>query len=129
MRQRPGPNNALGKVKIMFPNPHSVYLHDTPGKALFNKTERAFSSGCVRVKDAMELSRWLLQANSDSDKALLDKSQNDFEERRANLKSPVHVHINYITTVVTKDGDIRYLNDVYERDARVATALGISADQ
>lgn len=129
MRQRPGPNNALGKVKIMFPNAHSVYLHDTPGKALFNKAERAFSSGCVRVKGAMDLSRWLLQVNNDSDKALLEKSLNDFEERRVNLKSPVPVHMNYITTVVTEDGGIRYLNDVYDRDDRVAKALGIRADQ
>lgn len=127
LRQKPGPNNALGKVKIMYPNAHSVYLHDTPGKALFDKTERAFSSGCVRVKDAMELSAWLLQGNSQADLKVLEQSKADYTERRVNLSQPVPVHMLYFTTVVGDKGEVRYLNDIYQRDQRIADGLGIPA--
>ncbi len=127
LRQKPGPNNALGKVKIMFPNAHSVYLHDTPGKALFDKSERAFSSGCVRVKDAMELSAWLLQGNSQADLKALEQSKADYTERRVNLNQPVSVHMLYFTTVISASGELRYLNDIYQRDQRIADALGIPA--
>lgn len=127
LRQKPGPNNALGKVKIMYPNAHSVYLHDTPGKALFDKTERAFSSGCVRVKDALELSAWLLQNNSQADHKILEQSKADYIERRVNLSQPVPVHMLYFTTVVGDNGEVRYLNDIYQRDQRIADGLGIPA--
>src|SRR5262249_50720257 len=72
LRQQPGPSNALGRVKFMFPNSHSVYLHDTPSKNLFDKSDRAFSSGCIRVENPLELATLLLEGQKDWDRAGID---------------------------------------------------------
>ena len=74
LRQAPGPDNALGRVKFMFPNSYSVYLHDTPSKALFEKSERAFSSGCIRVENPLELAALLLEGQQGWDRAAIDRA-------------------------------------------------------
>ena len=71
LRAGPGPDNALGRVKFMFPNAYSVYLHDTPSQALFEKSERAFSSGCIRVENPLELAALLLEGQEDWDAAAI----------------------------------------------------------
>ena len=120
--QRPGPNNALGRVKIMFPNKHSVYLHDTPSKSLFGKAERAFSHGCIRVENPFGLAEQLL----DSDGWNQDKFQQllaEGETKTITLSKPIPVLLLYWTTMVTPDGLVFFYNDVYSRDDRVARAL------
>ena len=74
MRQKPGADNPLGQVKFMFPNAHSVYLHDTPSKALFEQSERAFSSGCIRIENPLELATLLLEGQKGWDRAAIDRA-------------------------------------------------------
>ncbi len=119
--QRPGPNNALGRVKFMFPNKHAVYLHDTPSKYLFGKAERAFSHGCIRVENPYEFAELLLGPDWDQDKiaATLDSK----EIKTVSLPKPLPVLLMYWTAIVSKDGEVFFYNDVYQRDQNVADAL------
>jgi len=120
--QRPGPNNALGRVKIMFPNEHSVYLHDTPSKSLFGKAERAFSHGCIRVENPFELAEQLLGGdgwNQVKFQQVLDAG----ETKKVPLSTPMPVLLLYWTAMPTPDGVVHFFNDVYSRDARIAEAL------
>ncbi|GAB5389052.1 MAG: L,D-transpeptidase family protein [Alphaproteobacteria bacterium] len=129
MRQKPGPNNALGQVKIMFPNKHAVYLHDTPDQGLFSRHVRAFSSGCIRTEHPLELSAWLLQQVAGWDQARIDAVVDSGKETRVNLAAPVPVHILYFTALDEGPAGIRYLDDIYDRDAPVLTALDSKPDQ
>ncbi len=121
--QRPGPTNALGRVKFIFPNSHFVFLHDTPSKALFERTERTFSSGCIRVENPFVFAELMLNNsakwNPDSIQALLDseKPQNVF------LDEPLTVMLLYGTVGITDTEPVRYYNDIYERDGRVLDSL------
>jgi murein L,D-transpeptidase YcbB/YkuD len=119
--QRPGPNNALGRVKFIFPNEHAVYLHDTPSKYLFSKAERAFSHGCIRVENPYEFAELLLGPDWDQDKiaATLDSK----EIKTVSLPKPLPVLLMYWTAVVSKDDEVFFYNDVYQRDQNVADAL------
>lgn len=123
IRQAPGPENALGQVKIMFPNQHNVYLHDTPSRGLFAQRQRAFSSGCLRTQYPLELSKWLLEETPDWNPARVDSVISGGKETRASLKTKVPVHILYYTAVPDGLGGIRYLDDIYDRDSRVLSAL------
>lgn len=123
LRQAPGEANALGQVKIMFPNHHAVYLHDTPSQELFERQERAFSSGCVRVQHVMDLTEWLLLETPGWDRARIDAAVASGRETRVNLLSPVPVHLLYMTATVEPDGQVRYRTDIYARDARVLEGL------
>lgn len=123
MRQAPGADNALGQVKIMFPNPHNVYLHDTPSRGLFSQRQRAFSSGCLRTQDPIGLSKWLLEGTTGWDMARVDAAVASGKETRATLSAKVPVHILYYTAVPDGLGGIRYLDDIYERDQRVLNGL------
>lgn len=123
LRQAPGPMNALGQVKILFPNRHSVYLHDTPKRQLFDRSKRTFSSGCIRVQDVMQLVAWLLQDAETWDLARLRSAVDTGAEQWITLPTPVPVHILYLTAVVGLDGSIQYLPDVYDRDEAVLQAL------
>ena len=122
IRQAPGPTNALGQVKIMFPNPHNVYLHDTPTRGLFAQRQRAFSSGCLRTQDPLDLSAWLLEETPGWDAARIDATVQAGKETRVNLAEPVPVHILYFT-VETDAGGVRYLDDIYDRDTKVLAGL------
>lgn len=123
MRQSPGPDNALGQVKIMFPNPHNVYLHDTPSRGLFSQRQRAFSSGCLRTQNPIDLSKWLLEGTAGWDSARVDAAVSSGKETRATLAAKVPVHILYYTVVPDGLGGVRYLDDIYERDNRVLKGL------
>ncbi|MDH3810381.1 MAG: L,D-transpeptidase family protein [Gammaproteobacteria bacterium] len=121
--QRPGPANALGRVKFIFPNSHFVFLHDTPSKALFDRTERTFSSGCIRVENPFVFAELLLNNpgkwNSDSIQKLLDneKPQNVF------LDEPLTVMLLYGTVGLSDMRLVRFYGDIYQRDARVLDSL------
>ena len=120
--QRPGPNNALGRVKFMFPNEHSVYLHDTPSKYLFSRAERAFSHGCIRVENPYELAELLL-GSDDWNQEKIQEVLNGAETQTVFLPEPLPVLLLYWTAMVDIDGTVRFYGDVYSRDEAVATAL------
>ena len=115
VRQLPGGDNAMGKMKFMFPNELGVYLHDTPEKHLFREADRQFSSGCVRVEDAQRLAAWLFG------KPLAPQSERP--EQRVDLPEPVPVIITYLTAV-PEGGRIAYRPDRYNRDAIQMARLG-----
>ncbi len=121
-RQDPGPDNALGLVKIMFPNPYLVYLHDSPAKSLYEKDERTFSSGCIRVQKPFELAELVLNDpawNQQAFAAVVASKQT----RTVNLKKPVPVLILYWTAEPRPDGQVVFRNDVYGRDEVTLAAL------
>ena len=119
--QRPGPTNALGQVKFMFPNDHAVYLHDTPSRDLFESASRAFSSGCIRVENPFELARLLLAPSWDP--ARLDATLARGRTETVLLPKPVDVLLLYWTAEVDEQGRIVFWPDIYERDAGVITEL------
>lgn len=123
LRQDAGPTNALGVVKINFPNPHLVYLHDTPTKSLFDETERAFSSGCIRTERPLELAALLLADPVRWNRAALDAVVAGGETRTVRVPRPVPVLIIYWTADRDDDGSVVFKPDPYGRDARELAAL------
>lgn len=121
--QPPGPKNALGRVKFMFPNRYNVYLHDTPGRGLFSKTGRAFSHGCVRVQDPLKFAEILLQHRNGTGRGAIDRWLASGRQTRINLKAPLPVAIMYWTVDPLFETGIRFYDDVYGRDAKVLKAL------
>ncbi|MEQ8557532.1 MAG: L,D-transpeptidase family protein [Henriciella sp.] len=128
LRQAPGPQNALGQVKIIFPNKYNVYLHDTPTRDLFARSQRAFSSGCLRAQDPIDLSEWLLENTPGWDRKRIDKAVASGKETRVDLAASVPVHVLYYTAVSDGSGGVRYLDDIYERDARVLAGLEVAPE-
>ncbi len=123
IRQEPGSTNALGRVKFMFPNRHNVYLHDSPARELFDHTVRDFSSGCVRVEGALELTEYLLRDDPRWDRAGIERAATGSAERTVWLREPVPIHLQYWTAWVDEDGALQIRNDIYNRDGRVLRAL------
>jgi murein L,D-transpeptidase YcbB/YkuD len=124
VRQRPGPGNALGQIKFLFPNQHDVYLHDTPSKSLFQRSFRAYSHGCVRVQNPMEFAAALLEKEPSITRASLE-NQFGPREQWNNLQQHIPVHITYFTLRVDEDGTIRSFGDVYGANERLITLLGL----
>jgi len=116
-RQRPGPSNALGRMKLVMPNPYNIYLHDTPSRDLFALDARAFSHGCVRVGDALGLATSLLGDVPDWTRARIDAAVASGETRMIPLSDPMRVYIAYFTAEPDETATIRYFDDVYHRDA------------
>ena len=129
IRQAPGPANALGQAKFMFPNPHDVYLHDTPDRALFERTQRTFSSGCIRVENPIDLAEWALDETPGWDRERIEAALATGRETRADLAAPLPIHIVYLTAFPAADGRIAYAPDVYGRNADLLTALGTYTPQ
>ena len=123
LRQDPGPLNALGNVKFMFPNRHNVYLHDTPQRELFARTRRDFSSGCIRVENPLELARYLLSADPSWTPERIQRVVNGGVEQTVLLPEPVPVHLLYLTAFVEEDGRVHFRSDLYGRDVTVLGAL------
>ncbi len=117
--QGPGPNNALGRVKFMFPNSYSVYLHDTPSRVLFAKSERAFSSGCIRVANPLELAALLLEDQSGWGRAAIDDVVATGKTRTVKLSKPLPVLLTYFTAWIDRNGTLQLRRDVYGRDEKV----------
>jgi L,D-transpeptidase YcbB len=124
VRQPPGEDNALGRIKFMFPNDFSVYLHDTPSRNLFAADHRAFSHGCMRVEDPFALAEAVLGPGSgwseERVKRLIGGS-----ERYINLSKPLPIHIEYFTAFVDEDGRLQMRGDLYGYSALVRSALGL----
>ena len=122
-RQTPGPWNALGQVKFIFPNSHFVFLHDTPNRSLFNRSERAFSSGCIRVEDPMTLADRILAREGGWNRERIDETVAGGQTTRANLQQKMPVFLLYLTAAPGSDGQVTYLDDVYDRDPPLLAAL------
>ncbi|SLN15765.1 L,D-transpeptidase family protein [Roseisalinus antarcticus] len=123
VRQRPGPRNALGSVKFMFPNQYNIYLHDTPSQSLFSRTVRTFSHGCIRLDDPHEFAYALLAAQMDDPEPYFQRILRSGANTRVPLETPLPVHLIYRTAFTSVDGRVHYRNDVYNRDARIWNAL------
>ena len=123
LRQEPGPNNALGRVKFIFPNKHFVYLHDTPSKSLFDKTSRTFSSGCIRVENPFELAELLLNDSSNWNYNKIMEVVDSKQTRKVFLDEPMPVLLLYWTVTVEEDGKVHFKEDPYGRDNAVLEGL------
>ncbi|WP_372835365.1 L,D-transpeptidase family protein [Puniceibacterium confluentis] len=123
MRQPPGPRNALGQVKFMFPNKYNIYLHDTPSKNLFDREVRAYSHGCIRLNDPQDFAYALLAVQTNDPQGLFQSRLRSGAESRINLETPVPVHLVYRTAFTSAKGRTSYRNDIYGRDARIWSAL------
>ena len=121
LRQRPGPKNALGKAKFVFPNKFNVYLHDTPSKSFFERSERAFSHGCIRLSRPIDLAEEVLGPEGWS-RARIDGVVASGKRTVVNLTTPLPVHITYLTAWVD-DGVPNFRRDIYEQDAKLLAAL------
>ena len=120
--QRPGPSNALGRVKFMFPNEHAVYLHDTPSKQLFGRAERAFSAGCIRVENPFDFAEVLLGRDGWTQKGFQDVLDSG-EIKTVFLAEPLPVLLLYWTAEVRADDNVYFYQDIYDRDQSVADGL------
>jgi murein L,D-transpeptidase YcbB/YkuD len=125
LRQEPADRNALGRVKFMFPNEQSVYIHDTPSKGLFQKTSRPFSSGCVRLEEPLALVSLLL-SGQDWDQARLLEAVASNQRQVVILDEPVPVYLVYLTAWVEEDGEAHFREDIYGHDQELFSALAES---
>jgi murein L,D-transpeptidase YcbB/YkuD len=124
VRQRPGPRNALGLVKFVFPNDENVYMHDTPAHELFSRSRRDFSHGCIRVEDPVALAEWVLGNEPDWTRERILSAMQGKESRTVTLSRPVQVVLFYVTAVVMPDdGSVRFAEDIYRHDAALERAL------
>ncbi|MEO3387637.1 L,D-transpeptidase family protein [Mesorhizobium sp. CAU 1741] len=115
-RQDPGRINAMASVKINFPNPHAVYMHDTPQQSLFNGIERFHSSGCVRVQNVRDLVTWLLRDTEGWDRRRFEQTIQNDADVPVQLSNPVPVYFTYISAWATGDGVAHFRDDIYGRD-------------
>ena len=123
MRQPPGRSNALGVVKFMFPNPYAIYLHDTPSKSLFDREQRAYSHGCIRLSDPRDFAYHLLARQMDDPQSYFDSLVSSGQQTRVPLEQPIPVHLVYFTAFSGADGQMQFRRDIYNRDARLFQAL------
>jgi murein L,D-transpeptidase YcbB/YkuD len=124
LRQDAGRDNSLGLIKFLFPNPYHVYLHDTPSKSLFGRTQRAFSHGCIRVQNPLELGRLIL-ANDPGNPTTAEKMDQIIASTKTTtviLKQPLPIYLMYLTTNV-QDGKVMFKPDLYNRDEGILAAL------
>lgn len=129
-RQRPGPRNALGQLKFMFPNDDNIYFHDTPADHLFSLQERAFSHGCIRLERPKQLARLLMREVTDRPPASLDSLLAEKHEQWIRFEHGVPVYILYFTAWAEPDGTVRFYHDVYGRDReleRQALTAGVDS--
>jgi murein L,D-transpeptidase YcbB/YkuD len=125
VRQRPGPRNALGLIKFVFPNEENVYMHGTPAQELFARSRRDFSHGCVRVEDPVALAQWALEGVPDWDRDRMLSAMAGSQSIHVTLARPIQVILFYTTAaVMPEDGTIWFADDIYRHDARLDRALG-----
>ncbi len=122
LRQSPGRGNALGEIKFLFPNKHSVYLHDTPSKHLFNRSRRAYSHGCMRVRNPRDFAAAIMGVEGWS-KQSISRAIERGANRAIRLKQKLPVHVTYFTAAVSEDGGVRFFADIYNYDDRILKAL------
>lgn len=124
VRQRPGPTNALGLVKLIFPNEFNVYLHSTPAPELFSRTRRDFSHGCIRVEKPAELTAWVLRNNSGWSVSRVKQAMEQGSDNvTVTLTQRVPVFIVYATALAYENGEVHFYDDIYGHDAKLAQVL------
>jgi murein L,D-transpeptidase YcbB/YkuD len=123
LRQEPGPRNPLGRIKFMFPNKHSVYLHDTSDPQLFKKERRGYSHGCIRIEKPMDMAEFVMRGSKDWSREKVAAVLKTKETTVAYLPKPISVHILYFTAWGNGDGTVHFLEDIYRRDERLEKAL------
>lgn len=123
IRQPAGDDNALGKVKFLFPNPYSIYLHDTPSRQLFEADRRTFSHGCIRLEHPLELAELLLQGQDDWDGDKIERVIASDSTVSVAVERPLPILIVYWTVSVGASGEVRYAQDIYQLDPPLLTAL------
>jgi len=116
LRQRPGSQNALGLVKFLFPNPHNVYVHDTPADHLFSRTGRTFSHGCIRIEQPIALAQYVLRDQRQWTPEVIQQAMNAGEEHQVKLTKPIPVHLTYFTAWTDAKGGVNFRDDVYGYD-------------
>ena len=123
VRQEPGPENILGRLKFVFPNKYDIYLHDTPYQEDFAKTARAFSHGCIRAERPVELAVWVLRGKPNWDLKQILAAIDAGDERTVKLVEPIDVYFLYSTAWIEDDGTLQFRADIYERDKKLTEAL------
>ena len=123
LRQDAGPRNALGGIKFMFPNPYNVYLHDTPSRSLFSRSQRTFSSGCIRISNPVELAEYLLKHDPKWSKEAIKTAAASGKQRVVSLPQEVPVYLLYWTVWADENGEIQFRDDIYQRDKSLLRAL------
>jgi murein L,D-transpeptidase YcbB/YkuD len=123
LRQPPGPRNALGTVKFMFPNRHAIYLHDSPEQYLMEREVRTYSSGCIRLDDPHEFAYHLLERQTDDPQGLFHRILDTGQETQLDLETHIPVHLTYWTAWVDEEGGLNFRDDVYGRNARLGQAI------
>lgn len=122
VRQPPSSDNALGDLKILFPNAHAIYMHDTPAKSFFNRDMRALSHGCIRLVDPRRMAAAVLGTTLDNVNKQIASGQN----RAVQVPTKIPVYVSYFTAWPDKDGKVQYFDDVYDRDSYVMKAFDIT---
>lgn len=123
IRQLPGPFNALGLVKFLFPNNYNIYLHDTPNRNLFTETSRGFSHGCIRISDPKKFASYLLRTDSNWNDSTINEAMHLAKEKWVSLQKPVNVYIVYFTAWVDADGQLNFRKDIYDHDKKMEAKL------
>ncbi len=119
IRQLPGEDNSLGKVKFLFPNSFNIYFHDTPAKSLFEKEKRAYSHGCIRLAEPKKLAEYLLQDQPEWNTVSIDSAMNQDHEKNVKLKKAIPVFITYYTAWVDENGRLNFRDDIYGHDKSI----------
>jgi len=127
IRQRPGPGNALGKVKFLFPNSFNIYFHDTPAKSLFEKDKRAYSHGCIRVREPEKLVNFVLRNQPEWTPEKISEAMNSGNEKYVRVKDPIPVVITYYTALVDENGRLNFREDIYGHDERLAGKMFVQS--
>ena len=123
VRQKPGAGNALGKVKFLFPNSFNIYFHDTPAKSLFEKDKRAYSHGCIRLREPEKFANYVLRNQPEWTPEKISEAMNSGDEKYVKVKDPIPVVITYYTAWVDENGRLNFREDIYGHDARLAEKM------
>jgi murein L,D-transpeptidase YcbB/YkuD len=127
VRQLPGPENSLGRVKFLFPNSFDIYFHDTNAKDLFNKDKRAYSHGCIRLAEPEKMARYLLRNDASWTPERIEEAMNSGKEKYVKLKDPVPVFISYHTAWVDEEGRLNFREDIYNHDSDLSKKMFTAA--
>src|SRR5436190_6323630 len=126
VRQKPGASNALGKVKFLFPNSFNIYFHDTPAKSLFEKDKRAYSHGCIRLKEPEKFANYVLRNQPEWTPEKISEAMNSGDEKYVKVKDPIPVVITYYTAWVDDNDRLNFREDIYGHDERLAEKMFIN---
>ncbi|MBC7867407.1 MAG: L,D-transpeptidase family protein, partial [Gloeobacteraceae cyanobacterium ES-bin-316] len=126
IRQLPGDDNSLGKVKFLFPNSFNIYFHDTPAKSLFDKDKRAYSHGCIRLSDPAKMANYLLKDEGEWSPEKIDEAMNSGDEKYVKIKKAVPVLITYYTAWVDDNGLLHFADDIYGHDKAISEKMFVN---